>query len=326
MRSLALLGSFALLVCPSLTRAQSAEPSFAPVQVFDASRTLNGHAFLPLIGVPWPFVATWVGSRTGVGVYALPVEPLRALGITIDDDALLVSFSELFDFSVALTRWLGVSVALSATHAIGVNESGAFNVGLNYAYGGEGAVIARLLHGRHWHLALRFQANTSRVAGIVPANLAAAVRVENGVPRFNLAAVVSEGHHVRGTASLVLAESHTRYVGVQASVGMDVTRVELDRVAERNGNFNAGLGASVRFDELGVPLAWLIGGALRTRVDRFDEDFFLSIQPRGRLTGQVETGLLYSDPKYVDLGLQLSLELGETDKRGQARFVLNHFW
>ncbi len=327
----ALVGAALILGGCSLARAQETVsaslddggPALGPSD-FDRTRTLNAHAFLPMIGVPWPFVATWVGSRTGVGIYDLPVIPVLGRGV-LHKDAKLVAFSQSFDASFALTKWLGLSLSLSAAHAIGANASGAFNVGLNYAYGGETAVVARLLRRRNWYLALRTQASVLRVAGIVPFRLAESLNAAQGQDDLDISSILSEGSLARGTVSLIVAESHTPYLGLQASVGCNLSRIDVDR-AVRTGEFDAAVGASLRFNELGAPLALLLGGSLRVRLDDLEEQFILALAPRGKVTGQIETALFYSDPKYVDVGAQFSFDLGDSDRRGQVRFVINHFW
>lgn len=315
--------------------AQAAEPPSAhqagpsageAFAAANASRTLNGHMFLPSIGVPWAFASTWLGSRTGVGLYQVPVQIVPVLGFAVIGDAKLASFSQAFDVNVAVAPWLSLGVSLAAAHAIGVNASGAYNVGVHYLYGAEAALMFRLLERQHWHLGLRLDASPQRIAGVMPVQLTESVRFEKGIPAVDVSAITVIGALVRGRAALVLAESHTRYLGLRASAGLELIRLELERTRERNAYFNAGLGASLRFDALGAPLAVLLGGCARVRLDASDEDLFLSVSPSGQVTGQLETGLFYSAPKHVDAGVQYSLELGNQQRRNLVRLVINHFW
>src|SRR3954451_22366423 len=105
----------ALLVSLYQTRAladdprQSAwcgeEPCLPPK--YNASRTLNGHAFLPLQTVPFPFVTTRVGSQTGMGVVNLKAIPVANVGLVqTGNDAKLVAFAQSFIVDVKLVRFL----------------------------------------------------------------------------------------------------------------------------------------------------------------------------------------------------------------------------
>src|SRR5437868_4124927 len=84
------------------------EPCLPPK--FDASRTLDGHVFVPLQTVPFPFVTTRVGSQTAMGILNLTSIPVQNVGsVQTGNDAKLVAFAQSFALDVKLVRFLGLS-------------------------------------------------------------------------------------------------------------------------------------------------------------------------------------------------------------------------
>lgn len=318
---------FAVLVAHSVATAQSAASGEAPLaEDFDKSRTLNGHAFIPFVNIPWPFVSSRVTSRTGMGVVKLTALPVVNLGL-IEQDAKLVAFSQSFDADAAVTRFIGLTGSLSVGHAAGINEAGAFNLGVNYAFGGSLGVIGRLAHGERWYLSLRADAALLRLEAVLPVALTQSATVdENGIVTFDLGALTRGGQIARGSAHLMLAAAPLRMLSLQSNVGYEVVRTSVSSDLTRLHYISLGLGGSVRFNDLGVPLALLLGGSLRINAGDSGREFFSTIESAGRVIGDIEPGVFYSDPKFVDIGLLTSFRLAADESRTQVRIVLNHFW
>jgi hypothetical protein len=324
-----LLASLLALLLFGLCRDAHAQCAWSteepcPAEKFDASRTLNGHTFVPFRLQPWTFVTTRVGSRTGMGITNLTSIPVLDAGV-VDEDAKLVSFAQSFDVDIALARFIALSTGFTVAHAAGINESGAFNLGVNYAYGASLGVILRLAQGRHWYLGMRGDFSGSRAEAVLPVALTQSATVTDSVVSFDLGSLTQGGSFQRGTAELGFYLSPRRWLGLQANAGFDSLR---SSVGERDSRFQTatgGLGASLRPRR--VPMAFLFGAETRVRVgDDDDPVFFPTISNRGSFIWQVEFGVFYSHPKYVDVGLQSWFQTDDDDKRTQFQIMLNHVW
>jgi hypothetical protein len=62
------------------------------------------------------------------------------------------------------------------------------------------------------------------------------------------------------------------------------------------------------------------------RVDENQRVFFSTVDSASKVIGEIEPGVMYSNPKFVDVGLLANIRVASDDHRKQARIVLNHFW
>jgi hypothetical protein len=319
---------FALLCCVSSARAQKAwatEEPCIPERV-DGLRTLNGHAFMPFNSIPWPFVTTRVGSATAAGLMRLESVPVVNLGL-VSSNALLASFQQSFDLDIALARFMAVNVALSFGNAVGVNESGAFNLGLNYAAGGALGVIFRLAHGKRWYLSVRVDGARLRAEAVLPVALTETATVdENGNVTFDIGALTRGGSVSRGAVNLMAAFAPVRWLGLQATLGFQTTRSTVEESSNHVETMRFGLGSTWRFNDVGVPLALMFGGSMRVRINNDQRLFYSTVESASSFTGTVEPGIFYSNPRYIDVGLLMAFQLSSKDRRSVAQITLNHFW
>lgn len=304
--------------------AWSSEEPCLPDKV-DGSRSLQGHAFIPFVVLPFPFATTHVTSRTGVGLVDLTAIPVVNVGI-LEEDAQLVLLTQSFSLDVALARFLAISTGLVMGNAVGINESGAFNLGINYAVGASVGAIVRLAHGRRWYLSLRADYSLLRAQAVLPVALTQTAVVRDGEVVFNLDALTRGGRVNEITAPLMFAVSPVRWWGLQGSVGFTYLRADINDPDTKRKYVSLGLGSSFRFDSFGVPLAVMLGGSLRLRAGDELSLFFPTVESSGKVLGDLEAGLLYSSPRFVDVGLEAGFRLAEWDRRAQLQIVLYHFW
>lgn len=332
MRSLAILCALFVLTLSTGVRAEPGQSAWCGEEPclpekFDVPRTVNGHTFLPLQTVPFPFVTTHAGSLTGMGIVNLKSIPVVNVGtITTGSKAQLVSFRQSFNLDLKLAHFLGLSLGLGMGNAVGINNSGAFNLGINYAFGAKLGLIVRIAQGKKWYLSLRGDGSVERAEAVLPAALADSAVGENGVVTFNLSSLTRSGRVGVGTGHLMLAYSPHRAIGLTASAGYGSTKVSVGDDSGRRGQLLLGLGSSWRFNSLDAPIVLTLGGSLRLRTDESERVFFPTVGSTGKTGGFVEGGILYSDPKYVDVGIQSTWSVAKNDNRKQVVLVLNHFW
>jgi len=115
-------------------------------------------------------------------------------------------------------------------------------------------------------------------------------------------------------------------VGLLASGGYRFQHVDVGNETGRTGSVVFGLGSQLRLNSLDVPLVFMLGGSLQVRTDQTQRVFFTTIGTQGSVTGFVEGGVLYSNPKFVDVGVQTTWQVAANDNRKHAALVINHFW
>jgi hypothetical protein len=248
-------------------------------------------------------------------------------GVPLDDDATLVAFSQAFELNVALARFIAVSGGFTVANAVGINESGAFNLGLNYAYGGTLGRIFRIAHARHWYLGIRGDAAWSRAEAVLPAALVDSATSVDGTVTFNFGSLTQSGRFRRGSTHLSFVASPVRWLGLQASAGYEGLRTDVGTADNRLQWLRFGLGSSFRLNEKGVPLLFQLGAESQVRISPDTRVFFPTINSGRDVTWSTEGGVLYSDPKYVDVGLQGAFRTsGNDDRRTLLQILINHSW
>ncbi|MFT3924332.1 MAG: hypothetical protein QM778_17480 [Myxococcales bacterium] len=332
MSRLATLCALAILVLHAPVQAQgrseaawcSEEPCLPPK--YDASRTLNNHAFVPFQTLPFPFVTTRVTGQTGMGIVNLKSIPVANVGVVTTNDAKLVSFTQSFLADVQLVKWLGLSGGFAVGNAVGINSSGAFNLGINYAVGGTLGVNFRLAQGKKWYLSLRGDGVWQRAEAVLPAALAQSATDENGTITFAISSLTQGGNVANGVGNLMFAVAPHRMFGVFANTGFRYQHVSVGGQKGDDGNLLFGLGSQLRLNSVGAPIVFTLGGSIQVRTNQSERVFFPTIGSQGSTTGYVEGGILYSDPKFVDVGVQTTWSVATNDNRKQAVLVINHFW
>jgi hypothetical protein len=331
MRRLAMLCALVVLAFQSGARAQAhpesawcGEESCLPTK-YDASRTLNNHAFIPFQTLPFPFVTMRVSSWTGMGLVNLKSVPVVNVGV-VNTNAKLVSFTQSFLADFRLVKWLGLSTGFQVGNAVGINSSGAFNLGINYAFGGTLGLNFRLAQGEKWYLSLRGDGLWQRAEAVLPAALAQTAMNNDGTVSFTISSLTQGGNIASGTGNLMFAVAPHRMFGLTTSVGFRSQHIDVGGETGRFDNVLLGLGNSLRLNSVGVPLVITLGGSLQVRTDQEKRIFFPTIGSQGHTTGYVEGGILYSDPRFVDVGLQTVWSVAKNDNRKQFVLVINHFW
>jgi hypothetical protein len=300
------------------------EPCLPPA--YDSTRTLNHHAFIPFQTFPFPFVATRVSSATGIGLVNLESIPVADVGVVDTNNAKLVSFAQSFAVDVRIVKWLGLSGGFGVGNAVGINSSGAFNLGLNYLVGGTLGAVFRLAQRPKWYLSFRGDGVWQRAEAVLPAALAESATADDGKVHFSVGSLTRGGTVSNGSGNLMFAAAPHRMVGLVANAGYRSQHVEVGTNSGRTGNLLFGIGGQLRLDSLGVPIVFMLGGSVQARADQSKRVFFTTIGNQGSVTGFVEGGILYSNPKFVDVGVQTTWQVATNDNRKQAVLVINHFW
>jgi hypothetical protein len=292
----------------------------------DSSRTLNQHAFVPFQTLPFPFVATRIGSSTGMGVVNLKAIPVANVGTISTNDAKLVAFSQSFLADFRVLDWLGLSTGFGLGNAVGINSSGAFNLGINYAFGATLGVNFRLAQRRNWYLSLRGDGLWQRAEAVLPAALAQSAVANDGRITFAIGSLTQGGLITSGSGHLMFAIAPHRMYGAFATGGYRYRHVDVGNASGGGGNLLFGLGNQLRLNSVRVPIVFTLGGCVQVRTEQSRRLFFPTVGTQGVTTGFVEGGILYSEPKFVDAGVQMTWSVARNDRRTQVVLVLNHFW
>jgi hypothetical protein len=104
-------------------------------------RTLLGHVFLVPISQPSAFVNTYFGVRQAVSFQSIPRLPLTQSTVNLR----LLGVHDDVDLGVKLLPWLGVFGNFQGSVKLGVNTDTLIARGGNYALGGSGGALFRIL-------------------------------------------------------------------------------------------------------------------------------------------------------------------------------------
>ncbi|HEY6881896.1 MAG TPA: hypothetical protein VI299_27900 [Polyangiales bacterium] len=292
----------------------------------DSTRTLNHHAFVPFQSLPFPFVTTRLSSNTGMGVVRLKAIAVPNLGVVSTDDAKLVSFTQTFLGDFRILKWLGLSTGFGLGNAVGINSSGAFNLGINYAFGATLGLNVRLAQRGIWYLSMRGDGLWQRAEAVLPAALAQSARASDGAVTFALSSLTRGGSVANGASHLSFAIAPHPMYGVFVTGGYRYQNVDVGSASGGTGSLLFGVGNQLRLNPLGVPVVVTLGGSVQVRTDQSRRVFFSTVGSQGTTLGLVESGILYSNAKFLDAGVQLTWSVARNDRRTQAVLVLNHFW
>lgn len=350
--------SLAILVLLIARNAEAQEPASdpsgaaAPVTSSpapSADRTLAGHTYLFPALQNSAFVTTHFGIRQGFVIVNVPRVPLGAEKLDLNASGL----SENADLGVKIVPWLGLFGTLSGQITTGTDVPSIILTGGAFAVGGDLGLAIRTFRnestGTQGTLRLSGGLGTGRdvsILGLVGAMIATPEGTTRDVVTGSAGkyVLVPKGSR-RGIASFHLAQTLTRHLGVQASLGgtyrhdtaepFDPRENETVAIHATSVAGNAAIALSVDGAPSHFPIAAMLeySAVLELHRDRGEE------QPLGHLAG---AGLYYSGTPDLQLGVAAVTQLGAPpvdgiDEAGNAapsgaprtyagQFILRHVW
>jgi len=147
----------AVALAPDAASAQTRDPS--------ASRTLNGHTFIPSAVVGDPFISTLVRTETGGGMASQVSREIQDPVLDSLINALvgdLAFMSLAFEYQYAFTDWLAVAAEVSGAARIGTGAQSVLAEGITSMFGVKLRASARVLQTEKWLVSttLRYQPTT----------------------------------------------------------------------------------------------------------------------------------------------------------------------
>ncbi len=201
MRRLAILCALAIMGLHARGQAQdhpgaawcSEEP--CPRPEYDATRVEQPRVrAVPGVAVPFRGHARQRSNGHGGREQSIPV---ANVGVVTTNDAKLVSFTQSFLADIRLVKWLGLSMGFAVGNAVGINDSGAFNLGINYAFGGTLRLSFRLAQEEVVPESMRGDGVVQRAEAVLPAALAQSAQDQNGNITYSISSLAGRQHRNR---------------------------------------------------------------------------------------------------------------------------------
>lgn len=305
-------------------------------------RVLKHHVFIAPATFGSSFVTTHIGVRARVGTTIAPNLPTNTGSFDIETTTL----AETLDFGLKVTDWLGLFVTGGVRTLIGSNLRALVYDGATYDLGGQGGLLARLVHSERsgTQLSLRAMAGytSGRVATLLPV-------FEQAIPGGDpFKGELSDAVRTPFTtfnygAGFAFAQSFGRLFGLQAYAGLGGGSLSADPYDRATGRrvtstaksvtYALGVAPSFDFNAFHVPIAvvpeYVLSRAASSAQIRGGGDFdtlhnlSLGVYYSGRKTLQV--GLIGSAQRGAR-GLESAQGRSDTLRNSATELVLRYVW
>lgn len=241
-RPLRALLAATLALCAIPGPVRSAEPPGAaaasPADVAGAEgRVLNGHAFMPVLGMVTPFAATsfgtfltlGTGSTTGTFTVQLPGNPPPPPQ-TFTGDVTFAAVGGLLTYEYAVLRGVSVRAGLNETIYSGTTGAGAAVVGTNARVGVGGGLTAGMPLGEAFRVAGVLDVTYAPRFGLIlgPAVKAAYDSCQSGVSncQFDFGKLFEQSNVLQVVPGVAASWAPIRPLGVSANVSYSHSSID----------------------------------------------------------------------------------------------------
>jgi hypothetical protein len=261
-------------------------------------RELNGHYFLTIPGVVSPFVTSHIGSFTTAGVadandVRIPLPPDIGGG-ELNMDMPFLGLSQSFELQIAALDRLAFRVGADGTALLPRDEDSALLIAAMGGWSAGAGVTAKAFENRWLQVAGSFDYAYGYDLQAVPL----AMFLDEEIDPANMFLDTTTNRLLFGAQGAVAPHE---LVGLVLDLGWESIT---DSDDTNDAFFRLGVGASLNFESLGVPV-----GLVGSYVQRFAMDDENATELDRSLAG----GIYYTGRRYLDVGVVVTSGLQELD-------------
>jgi hypothetical protein len=231
------------LVCLLGVQSVSAQ-TLSKQRTAPEARVLGDHSFIPSNLVAWPFVSTYFGMSTGVGLARFQRAGQDEQGQPINEKMSLAAFAETFSIGIAITSWLGLQARVDGLINAGGDLESALNVGAIFSVNNNIGVIIRVVNSDQFTLAARFGGSYQTGKRLQPLEMLQTDA--SGNLTLDRKRLLSDLDAWTVGPAVMAAWAPVRYLGLQTSLGFEYGKFELGDASLDTKNADLGLGRQPR--------------------------------------------------------------------------------
>ncbi|MCA9669514.1 MAG: hypothetical protein KC503_28160 [Myxococcales bacterium] len=264
----------------------------------------------------WPFASTYAGMSFGVGAFRFNVpqgidQQGNAQSLTVNAAVL----APRLDFGLGFYDWIGLQISASGAVASGSNIDSALNLGALFRAEFGGRLIGRIWRGRMLQIGAAFGGSYAIGKSISPLGVVTEL-LNSGT--LNASTILRDVNEWTIFPELMVAFAPISLVGLQSSFTFRFGKTSVaGSDATTSKEIVWGVGATLdlrRYVPIALPLVYQLTAALGAESGSDSTAHLL------------ESGVVYSGRRNLDLGVLLATQLQSEQKQYTAVFRMYYHW